>query len=265
MLIDAHTHLGRKGGALEARAEALIKSMDEAHIDKALVFAGRINGITTEEVVDEIAPYKDRLYAIASASMGEGGETLRALEKLHNLEAGLKSGVIRGLKFYPGYEYYYPADEWLREFLDLLVKYDRPAIFHAGDTFSKVRKSKLKYALPIHIDDLATEMPELKIVIAHLGYPWQRDAAEVVYKNKNVYSDCSGFVYGDFNEQQVADFKIVWEEFTRIACGHEKILFGTDFPISAQASYAETVGKIIGYGEAVGHIYYGNAQRLFGL
>lgn len=264
MLIDAHTHLGRKGGALEARAEALIKSMDEAHIDEALVFAGRINGITTEEVIDEIASHS-RLYAIASASMGEGGESLRSLETLHSLEEYLKHGVVRGLKFYPGYEYYYPADEWLREFLDLLVKYDRPAIFHAGDTFSKVHQSKLKYALPIHIDDLATEMPQLKIVIAHLGYPWQRDAAEVVYKNKNVYSDCSGFVYGEFNEQQVADFKIVWEEFTRVACGHEKVLFGTDFPISSQKSYAETVGKIIGYGEAVNHIYHGNAQRLFGL
>lgn len=261
MVIDAHTHLGRPGGALEARAVDLIASMDKSGIDSAMVFAGRLNSITTEQVIDEIADHS-RLYAVASVSVGDGGESPATLGKLYALEEYLKHGVVRGLKFYPGYEPFYPADEWLRPFLALLVKYNRPAIFHSGDTFSKAGGARLKYALPIHIDDLAVDMPELKIIIAHLGYPWVREAAELVYKNKNVYSDCSGGVYGDFTQENEVDFRITWNEFRRVAGGTEKVLFGTDWPISGQRSYRTLVESFQGATEAV---FSGNAVKLFGL
>jgi predicted TIM-barrel fold metal-dependent hydrolase len=272
MIIDSHTHLGRPGGAIDSRAVDLIASMDKAGIEKALVFAGRMNSITTEQVIEEIEPHRGRLYAIGAISMDDWKSNVPASglwisgtewdASLQKMEAFLASGAIRGLKFYTGYEHYYPADRWLRPFLDLLVKYDRPAIFHSGDTFSKVGGSKLKYAMPIHIDDLAVEMPKLKIIIAHLGCPWQREAAEVVYKNENVYSDCSGAVYGDFTQASETDYRLVWNEFVRIAGGAEKILFGTDWPISGQRSYRGLIETLLGANEVV---FSGNAIRLFGL
>jgi hypothetical protein len=235
--------------------------MDKAGIDKALVFAGRINSITTQEVIDEIAPYKDRLFAIGSVS--QGINTIYMEGYGDQVTGWLESGTVRGLKFYPGYEYFYPADEWLRPYLQWAARYNRPVIFHSGDTFSAVHKSKLKYALPLHIDDLATELPELKIVIAHMGYPWQREAAEVVYKNKNVYADCSGFVYGEFDDKQTEHFKQVWKEFAQIAGGHEKILFGTDWPISDQRSYSEVVREIVRLDNEA--LLHGTAALLFGI
>jgi len=257
MIIDAHTHLGRPGGALDGRATDLLKSMDAAGIDKALVFAGRLNSISTKEVLDEIAPYRDRLYGVGSVSVRPRG---RNYGRRHwaEVDALLKAGMIRGLKFYPGYEYFYPADEWLRPFLKKLVKYDRPAIFHSGDTFSKAGGAKLKYAMAIHIDDLATEMPDLKIIIAHLGYPFQREAGEVVYKNKNVYADCSGLFYGEASIEEMAS---TWDEFIRVAGGESKILFGSDWPISDQKSYVEVVSKHFN----TEHLLSSNAMKLFGI
>ncbi len=38
----------------------------------------------------------------------------------------------------------------------------------------------------MHIDDLAVDYPDLKIVICHIGNPWIKDCMEVVNKNKNV-------------------------------------------------------------------------------
>ena len=267
MIIDAHTHLGRPGGALNSRAVDLLKSMDAAGIDKALVFAGRINSITTEQVIEEIAPHKDRLFAVASVSpmpiqTSDAGLVQGPSELSFKFEEWLASGLVRGLKFYPGYEPFYPADPWLRFPLAVAAKYNRPAIFHSGDTFSGVKGAKLKYALPIHIDDLATDMPDLKIVIAHLGYPWQRDAAEVVYKNKNVYADCSGFVYGDFDEGSAENFRRTLIEFVSIAGSDDKILFGTDWPISNQKSYVETVQAIM---RLSNHMMHRNAEDLFGI
>lgn len=257
MIIDAHTHLGKPGGALNARATELIKSMDEAGIDLAAVLAGRLNGISTQEVLEEIAPFKDRLFTIASISPDHEANLRNFMPE--ELEYWMDHGSVKGLKFYPGYEPFHPYDPWLRPWLKIAQDHGLPVIFHAGDTYSHAGGARLKYALPIHIDELAVDMPDLNIIIAHMGYPWQREAAEVIYKNKNVYADCSGFVYGDFNAQSRKEFNLVLEEFTRIAGSSEKLLFGTDWPISNQKSYVETIKKLGGSGQ----IFSGTARRLF--
>lgn len=264
MIIDAHTHLGRPGHALNGRAADLVASMDAAGIDKALVLAGRINGISTQDVIEEIAPFKDRLYAIASVSpqiVGHHGD-LDPTVYPEELEYLFKNNIIHGLKFYPGYEPFYPADRWLRGCLEVAQKYNRPAIFHSGDTVSTAHAARLKYALPLHIDDLAVDMPELKIILAHCSYPWQRECAEVVYKNKNVYADISGFVYGSFKDNEVDNFRLMIEEFIRISGSDEKLLFGTDWPIGDQKSYVDVAKKILPLSSGLMHK---NAQELFGL
>lgn len=254
MIIDAHTHLG----LADAKVNELITSMQKANIDKALVFAGEINNYSTEQLLKDIAPYRGILYAIGSVSPLSSERP-----SLKQVEDWLIANQIYGLKFYPGYEYFYPADASLRPYLELLVKYNRPAIFHSGDTYSGVPGAKLKYAQAIHIDDLATELPELKIVVAHFGYPWVTEAAEVCYKNKNVYVDCSGFVYGAFTDDQQAHFRDVIKQFERISNARDRIIFGTDWPIGEQTSYVQTAQAI--FGKDFVKLYSGNAVELFGI
>lgn len=240
MIIDAHTHIGKK--TIIASAADLVRSMDKARIDKSLVFAGRINEQSTKILLDDIDPFKDRLVGIGSVSpLSITGPNDPEYKAYYELDALLKADVIKGLKFYIGYEHYYPQDQVIRPFLELLVKYNKPAIFHSGDCFCGVEGSKLKYAHPLNFDDLAVDMPELKIIIAHMGYPWVRDAAEVCYKNKNVYADLSGFVYGKFTSKDFFNYRDEVEEFIKIAGGTQKLIFGTDWPISDQRSYVDTI------------------------
>lgn len=236
MILDAHTHIGKK--TIVASAADLVKSMEQAGVDKALVFAGKINDQATQLLLEDISPFKDRLYGIGSVSplsadyqIWKGGPTY------HYLDEMFAKQQIFGLKFYVGYEHYYPNTPELHGVLELLCKYDKPAIFHSGDCYSGVCGAKLKYAHPLNIDELAVDFPELKIVIAHMGYPWVRDAAEVCYKNKNVYADLSGFVYGDFKQRDAANYLKFVDEFTTIAGGTSKLIFGTDWPISNHQSY----------------------------
>jgi hypothetical protein len=254
MVIDAHTHLGAK--TFVGTAEGLVASMDKSGVDVSLVFAGKINGVTNQQLLEAIRPYSGRLYGVGSVSPLEKDAADRDIRKL------LESQAIRGLKFYPGYEYFYPYDECVRPFLDVLQSTGRPAIFHGGDTFSGIRASKLKYVHPLHLDEIAVDFPKLKIVIAHFGYPWQNDAAEVVYKNQNVYVDCSGLVYGDFTPESEGDFRRVVDDYVRVAGSTERILFGTDWPIGHQSSYLAVARRVFGDDE---RIFSGNAQKLFGL
>lgn len=239
-IIDSHTHLGSH--TIVANVDELIASMDQAQINEALVYAGRINGITTYTLLEKIQPHK-RLYGVASVSPLQPRESASNnkhfadfIAVLYNL---LRDKAVVAIKFYTGYEAYYPYDERLMPYLDLLLKHNAPAIFHSGDLFNGVKGALLKYALPIHIDELAVKLPELKIVIAHLGNPFIIDTAQVCYKNKNVYTDTSGFVYGDFKERDIDNYRHSLKEFIRVCDGSSKLIFGTDYPVSNQKSYIQ--------------------------
>ncbi len=256
MIIDMHTHLGKT--ALKGTADELIASMDATGIDMALVYSGTINGCTNLNLIRQLSQYPDRLRAVASVS------PLRAdRPTVGVINYWLVHKAIWGLKFYPGYEHFYPAHRILRPYLEKIQEFGKPAIFHSGDLYDQVGGSLLKYAMPIHIDELAVEMPNLKIVIAHLGYPWVIDAAEVCYKNRNVYADLSGMAYGKFTEHDKENFRHCLREFRRICPDPSKLLFGTDWPITDPGDCVELV--IDNIGADMRAVMYQNAQRVFGL
>lgn len=266
MILDAHTHIGKK--TIVASAEDLIRSMDNAGIDKALVFAGKIAEQATGILLQDITPFKGRLYGIGSITPfdKQGNYILPNEETYLYLDDLLSKQEIFGLKFYVGYEHYYPNDPALKSIYNLLIKHNRPAIFHTGDCYNGVCGAKLKYAHPLNIDDLAVDYPELKIVIAHMGYPWVRDAALVCYKNKNVYADMSGFVYGKFNRTDFSSYKDEIYEFHQICGGPHKLIFGSDWPISDQKSYVDTLySQGFASAEEMAEIMGNRAAKLFGI
>lgn len=250
MIIDCHTHLGRNSH-INASADRLLKSMDKAKIDKSIVIAGKLNDASNEWMLEQIAPYKDRLLAIVAAhpsaydypNSGAGRDTALAIEQdeIKKITDWYGEGKIVGVKFYTGYYHFYPSDasNYLRH-LDVI---GCPTLFHSGDCLNSVKQAKLKYAHPLHIDDVAVDYPHMNFIIAHMAYPWVRDAAEVCYKNDNVYSDISGFVYGDFSSDDVNKFSRNLKDFLDIADG-TKMLFGTDWPISNQDSYIDSLKTI---------------------
>jgi predicted TIM-barrel fold metal-dependent hydrolase len=254
MIIDAHTHLGRNQHIF-ANAEQLLVSMDKANIDKALVIAGPINDCPNEWMLEQIAPHRDRLLGVAATSpalykvmndnytsLNQGMDRSNAVhyeqEELKKITDWYGESKIVACKFYTGYEHYYPSDVVL--YLNKLNELGCPAIFHSGDCLSSIKKAKLKYAHPLHLDEVAVDYPNINFVIAHMGYPWVKDTAEVCYKNSNVYSDISGFVYGDFTAHDSYNFKKSLMDFVSI-CPTKKLLFGTDYPVSNQDSYVRAL------------------------
>lgn len=240
-IIDCHTHLGRNHH-VEATPKNLLLSMDEAKIDKSLVFAGMLNDASNEWMLEQIAPYSDRLLGVAAAHPMSVNAYHR-LEDAMRIGALYRQGKIVACKFYTGYDHYFPNSPVIEDYLSHFQEIGLPVIFHMGDCVNSAHHAKLKYAHPLHIDDVAVDYPNLNIVIAHMAYPWHRDAAEVCYKNANVYADISGFVYGDFSPEDNVKFAHVIKEFNTIA-DSTKLLFGTDFPISNQKSYVEAVDRL---------------------
>jgi uncharacterized protein len=265
MIIDCHTHLGRNDH-IRATADELLRSMDKAGIEKSLVFAGELNDCPNEWMLEQIKPHKDRLYGV----MAYEHNRFRYVD----FEAMAKENNVVGIKFYTGYDHYYPVSLYentgempvscyyynpLQICSDLKI----PAIFHCGDCLNSVKCAKLKFAHPLNIDEPAVDYDDVKFVIAHMAFPWQKDAAEVCYKNDNVYSDISGFVYGKFSKMDRVKFKKVVNEFLEIA-DSKKLLFGTDWPISDQKSYRSVVDEE--WGEVLNTVSLSkNVRKVFGL
>lgn len=175
----------------------------------------------------------------------------------------LENGFIKGLKFYPGYEPFYPNNIRLKLLYEMAIEYDVPVMFHSGDTYAPT--GKIKYSHPLHIDDLAVDYPDLKIVICHVGNPWIKDCMEVVYKNKNVYADISGLVLGNFSEKFERFMKKEIEEMITYAGDPNYLLYGTDWPISNMESYLKFVGQLDLEEEKKELILWKNAAKLFNI
>lgn len=239
MIIDCHSHIGRNEH-INATVKELLDSMDKSNIDKALVFAGDMNDCPNNFLLSELKPHRDRLMAVAAAQPFKWERMSDVLYDAGHLADLYQQGSIVAVKFYTGYDHYFPSDKLVEDYLMDLEDVGCPAIFHCGDCLNSVKCAKLKYAHPLNIDEVAVDYPKMNFIIAHMGFPWHRDAAEVCYKNANVYSDISGFVYKDFTGEDLVKFKKVLDEYLEIAPSN-KILFGTDWPISNQDSYLDAL------------------------
>ena len=128
------------------------------------------------------------------APIGVADPTRTDAEHFRRVEAELSRGRVAALKCYLGYLHYEPSHPNYRRYFELAAHHHIPVMFHTGDTFSPY--AKLKYAHPLGVDEVAVDHPNMRFVMCHLGNPWTVDAAEVVYKNINVWVDLSGLLLG---------------------------------------------------------------------
>ena len=76
---------------------------------------------------------------------------------------------------------------------ELAERHGLPILFHQGA--SPVREAPLRYAHPLLMDEIAIRFPELRVVMAHLGHPWQRETIVIIRKHPHVYADVSALFY----------------------------------------------------------------------
>lgn len=279
-MIDAHIHVvppglpgvGSLAGTLRmppaAVAAALVKNMAAAGVTQ--VFAmGEWN-----------TPPDDPLGIARTLKLGELVPGLRAVgvcdpvkgddpDHLHRVEAELSRGRVVALKCYLGYLHFEPAHANYRRYYELAAKYRVPVMFHTGDTYSP--RAKLKYAHPLGVDEVAVDHPDCKFVLCHLGNPWTTDAAEVIYKNMNVWADLSGLMVGDDGafaseegREAAGELALTIRGAIRYSERPNRFLYGTDWPLAPMTAYREFIKEAVPP-EFHEMVFEENARRLFRL
>ena len=230
-IIDVHTHPEFVAGDVRRSPEAYEEQRKKAGV----VFAVGI--LHTD---DGKLPEPRAANTIYCAGAGE-------TPNVAAIEDGLRRRDYRCIKIYLGYIHQYANDARYEPLYALAEKYDVPVVFHTGDTDST--RAKLKYADPLTIDEVAVDHPRVTFVIAHCGYPWIESAAEVAYKNPNVYLDGSAFMIGDLSKKPPGHVDEYVVRPLKWIFGYvenpDKLMFGTDWPLVDMKQYVDAFKRAI--------------------
>lgn len=187
---------------------------------RTVVFGGkaRLSGIWVDDqyIADYVAVQRDSLIGFLSVDPTQSGWE-NELRDGH-LRLGLK-----GIKLLPMYAGFLPDDEKLDTLWSYAQEHSLPVLLHTGTTF--VAQAPLECTLPRRLDSVATRFPGVKIILAHLGHPYEGECVAMIRKHSNVYADISALHYRPF---QFYHSLMLVQEY---GVWH-KLLFGTDYPFT---------------------------------
>lgn len=200
-IFDAHVHLGRVKER-EHTPEELLATMDDRGVQRAVVFsfAERIdNGYVSQAA----AAHPDRFvpFVVINPWADTAEEELRT---------SLASG-FRGLKLHPVRHGYPLNRRWLvGPLLKICADFGAPVIAFGGQDY---------FSTPDRFEDLAREFPSVVLIMAHMGFTMERDAAQrACARYDNIYVETSG----------VTALRYISGAIEK--AGAEKIIFGSNMP-----------------------------------
>ena len=254
MIIDAHTHTEFSGKLDKNRGVAVT----EKQYFEEWLRAGVVAAVSHTHSGRESPDLRSRN---VMSCVG-----VDARPNVSLMEEGLRSGKYGCIKIYLGYVPQYAYDKNYEPAYELAERYDVPVVFHTGDTNST--RAKLKYADPLTIDEVAVDHPKVRFVLAHCGNPWIESAAEVAYKNPNVYLDGSAMLIGDLDRMPRAKVDAYVVRPLAWIFGYvedpTKLMFGSDWPLSDINAYVKAFKRAIPR-EHWQAVFHDNAIKVFKL
>lgn len=266
MLVDNHTHLFSKQitkdyfSKVKTNFVLVIVDPDELYQEnKWNLFTDFIKQEKDLGVIGAI-PYQ--------ANMSE----IQVQDLISDMEERLAGNRIYGVKLYPGYHQFYPFEKPLSFLYEYCIKKDIPVVFHSGDFDDPSGIAKMKYSMPIHIDEIAANFSDLKIVISHFGNPWFWETVAIIGHKKNVYTDISGFFW-EYDPIEPAK-KFYVNKLKELATWNgsltQKLMFGTDYcgessPLKYTQPYLDLVTQAFPDQKDQNLIFFENACKVYNL
>jgi len=185
--------------------------------------------IANDTVAGYVGQHLDRMVGFAGVDPSHPRE---ALAELNRARTELS---MPGLAIAPAAQGFHPADSHAMLVYAEAADHHMPIIFHTG--LYVTAQTKLEYASPVLLDEVARELPNLKIVIAHLGYPWVHEALMLLAKHPNVYAEVSWLT----QQPSLA--------YQALLSAHQlgvmdKLLFGSGFPATVASRCIEALYSI---------------------
>jgi hypothetical protein len=165
------------------KAQSLVISLEDfvQQMDAAGIAWGAFRNVDNDYTADIIARFPDRFIGQALANPHDGMEGVRELERAVK-ELGLRS-------FYASpFRYGLPPND--KKFYPLYAKaaeLNIPVFVYVTMNYNSALPMDLSH--PRHLDEVAMDFPELRLIAGCGGWPWIPDMIGVARRHQNVYID----------------------------------------------------------------------------
>jgi predicted TIM-barrel fold metal-dependent hydrolase len=185
--------------------------------------------IPNDAVAGYVAQYPDRLIGFAGVDPSAPQEAIAEMDRAREELSMLGVGVA------PAAQDFHPSDSQAMLVYAAAAERRLPVVFHTGVYVASA--TKLEYARPVLLDEVAREVPDLKMVIAHLGHPWELETIALLAKHANLFAETSWLL------------REPWRAYQALLSAHQcgvidKLLFGSGFPGAAASSCIEALYSI---------------------
>lgn len=170
-------------------------------------------------------------------------------------------GLVGIGEFNPARQHFYPNDPRFYPLWAEAEQQGLAVLFHSGYAAAGSgrpggRGVKLKYTQPLHLDDVAADFPELRIICAHPSWPWTAESLAIARHKANVYIDLSGWAPSYFPAELVQQVNSLLQD---------KALFGSDSPSLPLDRWLREFDALEIKPEVRRKVMLDNARKLFGL
>lgn len=205
--------------------EKMLDDMDEAGIEHAFIVAaksGRVGlpgcyHMPPEIVAEAVAKYPKRFFGLIGIDPFTGMEGVRALE-----DAVKNMGFI-GAHLYPHWFDLPPNEARYYPFYAKCIELDIPIQMQVGQSLIYAKDHRCRsVGRPIYLDDIACDLPELKLIGSHVGIPWHDEMIAMSWKHENVFI-CTDAHSPKYWPESVVKYLNSY--------GQDKVIFGSDFPV----------------------------------
>ena len=239
--------------------EKMLEGMDAAGIELAFLVAaksGRVGlpgcyHMPAEIVSCAVDKYPDRFLGLIGIDPYTGMEGVRALE-----DAVKNRGFI-GAHLYPHWFELAPNHAKYYPFYSKCIELDIPIQMQVGQSliYSKQQRCR-SVGRPIYLDDVACDLPELKLIGSHVGIPWHDEMIAMSWKHENV------FISTDAHSPKYWPDSVV--RYIN-SYGQDKVIFGSDFPVLRFQRTVEEIDQLDLKPEVRRKFMRDNVIRIYGL
>jgi predicted TIM-barrel fold metal-dependent hydrolase len=180
---------------------------------------------------------------------------------LDEARKAMKQLAFLGFHFHPIMQHFAVDDRRYYPMFELIDELKGAVMIDVGTTGMGAgmpggHGAVIRHAHPSAIDRLAADFPNLKVIMAHPGWPWVDETTAVALHKGNVYWEMSGWAPKYFPGNLKVDIR------GRL---QDKIMFGSDYPSMPYARILKEWQEL-GYSDAVMEkIFHQNAERILGL
>ncbi|TWT45476.1 Amidohydrolase [Phycisphaerae bacterium RAS1] len=241
MIVDCHTQiwdasvqLGRAAPTMmvqPVQADAVRHLQAVLPVDRAIVLAFKSRYLGAEIPNRFVAGYVQQN---SKKLIGFAGIDPTERDWLEELRIAHEELGLKGVAVSPALQNYHPTDTRAMRLYEECQRRRMPIVFEQSH---RNAAAKMEFAKPMLLDEVAREFPGLRIVVAHMGYPWVHETIVLLGKHAHVFADVASMLRHPFiaygSLQSAFEYGVL-----------ERLLFGSDFPYRSPAACIEALYSI---------------------